>query len=162
MPNLVGYTDRLTCCSSACNVGGTIRCDCWQKQTIVFEHHLHACRKVCDSKKGKHICISSISVSDTWLGARDKRGFLPDPIKRRHKYHSLSEYALKEDPMKHHCLIILLADMGYFSIVGHGHKPTHISNKLNTAIAIITTSVSVAYITFFEYPRVTKCESMQE
>ena len=89
-------------------------------------------------RKITYLCISSISVSDMCLGARDNRAnvhtgktcYATQPVRfssRSHKtqtqYHNLSKHALKEDPMKHHCLIVLLAsDMGYIAMVGHGQS----------------------------------------
>ena len=78
-----------------------------------------------------YLCISSISV--TWCTRQAiKYSIQPgaacyatQPMRfssRSHKtqtqYHNLSEYALKEDPRKHHCLILLLAgDTGYISML---------------------------------------------
>ena len=72
-----------------------------------------------------HICILHV----TWCTRQASNYSIQvrHATSRSHKtqtqYHNLSEHAIKEDPMKHNCLILLLAgNMGYISMVGHGQS----------------------------------------
>ena len=112
-----------------------------------------------------HICIGHVTWCTRQASIQDWAGeacYATQPMRfssRSHKtltrYHNLSEHPLKEDRMKHHCLIILLAgDMGYISMVGHGQSQPKFHSFITSSIQ---PHVCLLHITVFENARLKQC-----